>query len=223
MPNKTGNIIIITAIATSAVVASVAWAFWPEQAQPPAVSVESIIAQGKFNGADLVMQSAYTVCPSKYRKYMIAFRGRVHYFIDTKSSPLSVIESPPNSGHWEVTAPAITLDSGFTSDIDKNGKSWRRAWVLDGAKFVDDTTKANNELKLLDNYALHTAYRRLVKTDEIKSMFTEQVAQFVGGVLAGAQKNVKSMTVTFAPTPKLNLPPVEIDFCEDDNGISVKP
>lgn len=223
MPNNVEKIIGTTVIVVGSIFGVAAWLMWPRPIPTPPVSVESLVAKAKFNGADLVMQSAYTVCPSRFRKYMIAFRGRVHYFIDTNSKSLSIKESPINSGNWELNAPPITIDSGFTSDIDENGKSWRRAWVLNGAAFVDDTTRAADELQLLDNYALHIAYNRLTETPEIKKVVTEQISQFVRGVIIGAGKKVNSMSISFENTPPLTLPDVNIKFCEDDNGVSVKP
>lgn len=224
MPENIGKTITTTVVATAVAISLAAWAIWPKKPPiQPAVSAESLVAQAKFNGADLAIQSAYTACPSRYRKYMIAFRGRVHYFIDTKSIPLTISEEPKDSGKWIVNAPAITLDTGFTSDIDSNGKSWRKAWVLDGSIFKNDTAQAANELNLLDNHALHVAYRRLTETDEIKQLFSEQVSQFVAGVLTGTGKKVTEVTVNFAATPALALPPVSIKFCKDDNGVSVTP
>jgi hypothetical protein len=150
----------------------------------------------------------FSVCPSKWRRYLVAFRTTVRYDLDLEKSPLS-IKKIAGTDKYEVTAPPITMDESVGSKPNQ-----KKVWVLDGSIFVNDEAQAEKQKDHIEAYSLHLASQKL-GSEELTSIFRDNIRMLVSGILIGTGKEIKpeDIKVVFQKAPPRNYEKPKFMVC----------
>jgi len=173
----------------------------------PGQSIEQLVSRARLNFASYEISRVYSVCPSKWRRYLIAFKTTVRYDLDLEKTPLS-IKKIAGTEKFEVTVPSISMDENVGSKPYE-----KKVWVLNGNIFVNDKAEAERQKDHIEAYSLYLASQKL-GTKELTSLFEDRIRMLVGAISIGMGKEIKQgdIEVVFqkaAPTnyemPKLSL------------------
>lgn len=152
-------------------------------------SLDKLISQAKLNFSSYEISRVYSVCPSKTRRYLIAFKTTVRFDLDLEKTALS-IKKIPNTEKYEVLAPPISMDENVAAKPYA-----QKAWVLNGSLLVNDEAEAEKQKDHIAAYSLYLASKKL-GSKELTSLFEERIKILVNGLSIGMGKEIKQSDIT---------------------------
>ena len=171
-------------------------------------SIEQLVAKARLNFANYEISRVYDVCPSRTRRYLVAFKTTVRYDLDLENHPLK-LKKDSASGKYTVYAPAIEMDENVGSRPYS-----RKAWKLNGSIFVNDAAEVERQKEHVEAYSLHLASKQL-GSKELTDIFTEKLKLLVNAISLGTGTEIKQsdINVVFAEGQQTEYPMPELERC----------
>jgi len=152
-------------------------------------SIEQLVSKVRLNFANYEISRVYDVCPSKTRRYLVAFKTTVRYDLNLENKPLR-LEKDATTGKYTVYAPAIKMDENVGSKPYS-----RKAWKLNGSIFANDAAEVEKQKEHIEAYSLHLASKQL-GTKKLNEIFTEKVKMLVSAISIGIGSKIKQADIT---------------------------